>query len=321
MGRAPELICGYDVDDAGRAQATAADAPRPGAGSSYRWLHFDAGAEGLEPWLRAHLPDPAVDALLQAETRPRCANLADGAMINLRGVNLNPGANPEDMVSLRIWVTGVLVVTVRLRKIWAVDALRQKAEDGRAPGSAAGLVAAMAEGLTRRIEEVALELEDRTDALEEQVLGGEAVPLALLAETRHTVIKLRRFVNPQREALDALAAGAAEGVTAPDALLSLRETANRSARNVEALDALRERLMAMQDHLEAQRAHTMGTNAYLLSVVAAIFLPLGFLTGLFGVNVGGMPGVESDVAFWVLSVVSAGLGVVLYVVFKLSKWL
>jgi|TARA_B110000503_G_C7116593_1_gene400641 zinc transporter len=40
---------------------------------------------------------------------------------------------------------------------------------------------------------------------------------------------------------------------------------------------------------------------YVLSVISAIFLPLGFLTGLFGINIGGIPGVEDPNAFWVFS--------------------
>ena len=45
----------------------------------------------------------------------------------------------------------------------------------------------------------------------------------------------------------------------------------------------------------------MNKNMYVLSVISAIFLPLGFLTGLFGINIGGIPGVEDPNAFWVFS--------------------
>jgi len=42
-------------------------------------------------------------------------------------------------------------------------------------------------------------------------------------------------------------------------------------------------------------------------------LPLGFLTGLFGINVGGLPGVEDPNAFWWfcsgVAVIALGVGV------------
>ena len=60
---------------------------------------------------------------------------------------------------------------------------------------------------------------------------------------------------------------------------------------------------------------------YVLSIVAAIFLPLGFFTGLMGINVGGMPGVERDMAFWMVVAMCVGLTVVLGILFRWKKWL
>ena len=131
---------------------------------------------------------------------------------------------------------------------------------------------------------------------------------------------MRRFLNPQREAISALAAVNDWFLSAADTDL-LRETSNRAKRTIEELDAIKDRLAALQDHIDSERSHALGRNSYVLSVVAAIFLPLGFLTGLFGVNVGGMPGTESDYAFWILIGISALSGIFLYLVFKFSKWL
>ncbi len=46
---------------------------------------------------------------------------------------------------------------------------------------------------------------------------------------------------------------------------------------------------------------------YLLSVITAIFLPLGFLTGLFGINLGGMPGAEYKWGFWIFFFTHSGI--------------
>ncbi len=78
---------------------------------------------------------------------------------------------------------------------------------------------------------------------------------------------------------------------------------------------------SLEEQIVADRAQVLGRNSYILSIVAAIFLPLGFLTGLFGVNVAGMPGTETEAAFWVLASFSAISGVVLFLIFKLAKWL
>ena len=64
----------------------------------------------------------------------------------------------------------------------------------------------------------------------------------------------------------------------------------------------------------------MNTRMYVLSVVAAIFLPLGFLTGLLGINVGGIPGTENPWAFLIFSLLIVGILVVQMLWLKYKKW-
>lgn len=55
---------------------------------------------------------------------------------------------------------------------------------------------------------------------------------------------------------------------------------------------------------------------FVLSIVDGIFLPLGLLTGLLGVNVGGIPGTENPSAFLVVCVILLVLGGLQVAVFK-----
>ena len=64
----------------------------------------------------------------------------------------------------------------------------------------------------------------------------------------------------------------------------------------------------------------MAKHGNILSIVAAIFLPLGFVTGLFGINVGGMPGVEDPRAFWVVTMGCAVIGLLLLAWFRWRRW-
>jgi len=305
-------------------QAHALQNAVPGAGASsdenYRWLHFDLNDPGLADWLNEHLPPSAAGALLQSETRPRCDTVDQGIILNLRGVNLNPGADPEDMVSLRLWVTGNLIVSVTRRKVWALEDLRAKLENGVAPPNVGAFLFELANSLTRRIEEVSLDLEEQADNLEEQMIDNPAGLSADLAPVRMQVIKLRRFVRPQREALVELATVRTELIGKVNRS-QMREISNRAARTVEELDTTRDRLALIQEHVDALNTAAFGKNGYILSLVAAIFLPLGFLSGIFGVNVGGMPGLESPYAFLILSIVCVAIAAILFAIFRWTKWL
>ncbi|NNE88910.1 MAG: zinc transporter ZntB [Silicimonas sp.] len=314
-------LCAFDIRPDGRSEVVDLTAEAlPDLAEGYRWFHFDLNHSETESWLKTHLPPLVVEALTQAETRPRCMQMEGGLFLTLRGVNLNPGANSDDMVSVRLWATETQIISARVRKIWAVDAIRQEMEAGAAPVSVTMFLADLCQGLTKRIEKVSLELVEHTDELEENTLTASPSAATSLATLRQSVIKLRRFVRPQNEAMADLAAGDLWPLDETSANF-LRETSNRTTRIVEELDATSDRLQALQDHADMLHATTLGRNSYVLSVVAAIFLPLGFLTGLFGINVGGMPGVEAAYGFWIVTISSAVLGIVLFLVFRFLKWL
>ena len=288
--------------------------------SGYRWIHLDLNEPTTAEWVKEKLAEIPAAALLQAETRPRCEQYGEGLILNLRGVNLNPESDAEDMVSLRMWITENAIVSARVRKVFAADDMRSHAEAGNGPVSVGQFIADLSTALTNRIEEISLSMEETTDQLEEETLDGEVSSVIRITSVRRAAIKMRRFVYPQREAISNLAE-IRDWAFSSDDLARLREVSNKVKRTVEELDSVRDRLSAIQEHVDATRAKTLGRNGYVLSVVAAIFLPLGFLTGLFGVNVGGMPGVASPLAFWLLTGLSVVTGVLLYLVFKLSKWL
>lgn len=323
MNGAPSIspVCAFDVFDDGRAAPVAApDSASPPPGAQYRWVHLDMTDPGVRPWVQRNLPEHDGDALLQAETRPRCDAFADGVVVNLRGVNLNVNQDADDMVSLRIWATADMVVSARVRRVFAIDAIRQEAAAGRAPKSVSAFLSAVAHRLCDRIEAASLQLEETTDEIEEIALDDSDGLASKLAAARRSTVKFRRYVGPQREALARLAA-LDTGLISKADRLSLRESANRTTRAVEELDSVRDRLAALQDYVDAQQTAKLGRNGYVLSIVAAVFLPLSFVTGLFGVNVAGMPGAGAPYAFALLSLGMLLLGLLLILIFRRIRWL
>ena len=81
----------------------------------------------------------------------------------------------------------------------------------------------------------------------------------------------------------------------------LREATERLTRFGEELDALRDRSKVMHDQIADARAELLNRNMMVLSAVTAIFLPLGLITGLLGINVGGIPGANNSAAFLIVS--------------------
>jgi zinc transporter len=163
--------------------------------------------------------------------------------------------------------------------------------------------------------------EDEVMALEDRVLSDAASTLRYdLALLRKQTIAIRRYLAPQREALNRLITEKLSWLTS-SYQMQLREISDRLVRHIEDIDAVRERAALAQEELLSLVSEQMNERMYVLSLVAAIFLPLGFFTGLMGINVGGMPGVENDEAFWVVVALCVAVMLVLAAVFRWKKWL
>lgn len=311
-------ICAYDLWPDGNCRK-APDLNPTGRGS-LRWLHFDLGDPKLANWIAEHLPPIPGRALTEQETRPRCDALGNGLILNLRGVNLNSGAAAAEMVSLRMWVTPETIVTVRKRKVFALDDIRQTCADGKGPGTVGRFLDRLIHGLAIRARDVVLDLTTATETLEEQIDEGRLPPDDALKTPRRDVLKLHRYMEPQRIALTRLQQLGNQLMTTEEQT-DLREAVNLVTLTEEALTSLNQRLAVIQDHTDAELARKMSRNSYILSIVAAVFLPLGFITGLFGVNVAGMPGVDTPLAFGILCLALVVLSAAMIALLRWSRLL
>ncbi|MFP6579754.1 MAG: CorA family divalent cation transporter, partial [Myxococcota bacterium] len=59
-----------------------------------------------------------------------------------------------------------------------------------------------------------------------------------------------------------------------------------------------ERANLLQEQIQSLQNERMNRATLRLGVVATVFLPLGFITGLLGINVAGIPGNHNPEAFW-----------------------
>jgi zinc transporter len=297
------------------------DLGRPAPGESgYLWAHLDLNVPAAREWLasRSDLPDDAIEGLLAAETQPRAFATHEGLLLYLRGVNLNPGAEPEDMVGIRLWIEPGRVVSVRLRPLMAARELRDQLAEGRGPRTIGALITTLADGLVERMDPVIKNLTERVDDLEERLyLDRRPTTDSLLPETQRESIIFRRYLSPQREALATLARAPVEWLTEDDREALFDASANVS-RLVEELHAIRERAAVVEAEIDRRNSERLNRSTYLLTVIAGVFLPLSLITGLLGINVAGIPLAEVP---WAFAAVCALLVILAVAEFALLRWL
>jgi zinc transporter len=266
--------------------------------------------------------DPfASEALFEIETRPRCISFRQGVIVILRGVNLNPGAEPEDMVALRLWVDETRVISVRSVNLLAAQDVRKDLAETLGPRDSAWLLAAIANRLIDRMGPIIDDMSEEVDGLDEELLvsGNRAIRSQLLHMRREAIL-LRRYLAPQRDALTRLHQEEHPVIQLSNSM-RLRETADRVQRIIEELDELRERTAIIQDELSSRVSEQMNKTMYLLTMVASFVMPLSFVTGLLGVNVGGIPGQTNSLAFPIVIGTLIVMVVVQVFIFRRLKWM
>lgn len=287
------------------------------------WIHLSYTSSDASTWLhdKSGLDSFVVEALLSEETRPRSTVIGKGLLLNLRGVNLNPGADYEDMVSLRAWVEQNRIITTRKRPLISVTELKDTLIKKRGPVTASNFIIKLNELLTSYIEEAVESIEDKISSLEEQVFSShEGYLRSQISAIRRDAIILRRYLAPQREAIVRLSVDNIVWFKEKDKR-QLQEIANSLIRIVEHLDSLKDRASLAQEELTNSLSTQLNSRMYVLSIITAIFLPLSFFTGLLGINVGGIPGATYEWAFLIVIILLLLVCIGLYFYFRKKHWI
>jgi zinc transporter len=314
----------YRIDQAGKGreidrQETADVQPGPG----FFWVHLNYTDHDARQWLQKEsgLGEIVVEALLSEETRPRVNDIDDGLLISLRGINRNPGSDPEDMVSLRIWADKNRVISTGKRRLLSVEELSYDISQAKGPKNAGEFLVEISAGLLAQMSLVIQEVEDDVDRLEEEVLISENQELRLrLGSIRRQVIGLRRYIAPQRDAMATLQLKKISWLNENDRI-RLREVSDHITRFVENLDSIRDRAAILHEEFVGRLSDSINRRIYILSVMASIFLPLSFLTGLLGINIGGIPGAENKQAFMIFCLFLLVIVFFQLWIFRRKKWI
>jgi len=321
----PLILHAYHISADGKAVKISNDQlglPRP-KGEGYDWYHFQRHDPTIQAIFEAdiYLDKIAERTLLAEDSRPRTILRNEDVLINLRGVNLNPGSQPEDMIGIRFFIQPTRIVSVEKRPLRATKDIAKRLLSQPAPPTPGGFISNFAQAMIDRMAPTITDLNEQVDELEEKIETGDTeTARPIVSELRRQAILLRRFLAPQRDALNSLSQQKLPWITSDDQL-RLRDAADQATRVTEELDAVRERCAIVKDQLTDLRAEQMNNNMMILAVLSAVFLPLGLISGMMGINVGGMPWTESGLGFWYVTAIIIGIGLVQMIIFKLMKWI
>jgi zinc transporter len=261
------------------------------------WVHLDANKKSAKNWLErevSYLDHLIMDALLEEETRPRIMKFDNGLLIILRGINLDKNAEPEDMVSIRMWIDNDRIITVQRRNMKAVFEIKNKIEAGKEIKNSGEFLYNLLYEILNITSPFLYALGEKIDLLEEKIMTTHDAKFReeiLQARTQSTIF--RRYLAPQKDVISKLCNTEQKWIT-DWAKRHFQENLDHITHMIEEVDETRERSQILHDELANALAERLNKNMYTLSIITAIFMPLTFISGVFGMNIGGVPGVGEN---------------------------
>ncbi|ENK2783558.1 zinc transporter ZntB [Salmonella enterica subsp. enterica serovar Cerro] len=286
------------------------------------WLHLNYTHPDSARWLASTplLPNNVRDALAGESSRPRVSRMGEGTLITLRCINGSTDERPDQLVAMRLYMDERFIVSTRQRKVLALDDVVSDLQEGTGPVDCGGWLVDVCDALTDHASEFIEELHDKIIDLEDNLLDQQIPPRGFLALLRKQLIVMRRYMAPQRDVYARLASERLPWMS-DDHRRRMQDIADRLGRGLDEIDACIARTSIMADEIAQVMQESLARRTYTMSLMAMVFLPSTFLTGLFGVNLGGIPGGGWRFGFslfCILLVVLIG-GVTLWL--HRSKWL
>ncbi|HEX5726493.1 MAG TPA: magnesium/cobalt transporter CorA, partial [Longimicrobiaceae bacterium] len=242
--------------------------------------------------------------------RAKVAAYGDHLLIVARMARLIPEL---DLEQIGIFVGRDYVLTFQERPGDPLDPVRARIRAGhpRIRGSGPDYLAyAVIDAIVDHYFPVLESYADRLDALEEEIVGRPSRrSMNRLHHAKRELMSLRRAIWPLRDALAALVREPGELVTQPT-LVYLRDCQEHAVQIVDLVETYRDLGSSLTDLYLSSVSHRMNEIMKVLTIFASIFIPLGFVTGIYGMNLVHPPVAwywRWGFAFGVMGVVALGL--------------
>lgn len=296
------LVCGYMVDAAGRMQTVdwAGMDAALAEESSLVWLHFNQAEPAARRWIEQcrHIPESAAKVLLGTDSHMRIEAAESGIAGTVGDLHHEFAGRSDELDVLRLYLDSRCLISTRRRPLQAIDKLRQALGNGLQVQRPIGLLTRFLHHVTDTLGDLIVTLAAKVDEIEDRVLAGQSVRSGDdLSHERRVAARLRRHMVPQQHALIGLLTRlppwVGEGET-----LDLRAAIERLTALGHDLDLVQERARLLQEQVAARLMEVNNRNLYVLAIVTTVFLPMTLITGVFGMNLGGMPGTRDPWGFW-----------------------
>ena len=284
--------------------------------TEWAWINMQGESEERVIELAAELGlDPALaEEAASVSKLPQVEEFDDSVFVVMHGFVTGSGQR-LDTAEIDLFVTESYVLSITRSELPTIEGLKTRLQEvgGLPVPTPAGLVAVMADLLTKRLAPLIQELEHQVDSLEEKAIRGDPETAVQVQALRRDVIFLRRALDPQFDVYEDLSHSRHQAVD-DGARRAFARVSNKHRRALESLEAGRALLGSVLETYRGAVNDQTNEIMRVLTVFSAIMLPLGLIAGMWGMNFARIPGTDLEWGFWALlgAMVTLAVGVWIY---------
>ena len=274
------------------------------------WLHFNlTNARCRAALARApFLPDELHEVFETQDTRRRIESIEDGVLAVISDLIFEIEADPSEVAPVWCYAGPRLFVTARLHPLKTTDQLRTAVRGGLRVEHPIELLVWILGQRTESLSELTADMAEQVGEIEDEVLRGAVkAQREQLGRIRRFCARARRHFGPDRTMFTKLLQRQPALLTEMHAE-SIRAEIDELSFLIDETSELYERAKLLQEELASRVAEDTGRHLYVLAILSAVFLPMTLITGIFGMNVAGLPGLHSSAAFWLVMILIVGSG-------------
>jgi zinc transporter len=309
----PGLVTAFRLKPDGTAEELAVDLPIAEQSRGWLWLHFNLADARACHFLRlsSYFPAAARELLVAADDHQQL-NTSEACLFGVfPDLVFGLDGATDEIGFLHFAMIENLLVTGRHRPLNSIDATRKALRSGRKVPSAAALMDTILEFVIDGIDRYGDDVAGKLDHIEERILADDVSEgRNMLGRIRRSTVRLHRQLVILRSLIQRFELDLSE-------MFALKLTTSKLRQRLDWLDievvSLRDRAQLLQEEVTMKTAEQTNRNLQILAIVTTIFLPATLVSGIFGMNVMGLPFTQNPHGFfWSMVILIAASALVLW---------
>jgi len=294
--------------------------------STVTWINLDGlkQAENLEKLGNCFGFHPLVlEDLLNTEQRPKTEDFDTYLYIVLKMIDYNDVINGIEIEQLSIILGKNFVITFQEREGDSFNPLRDRIRNAKGRIRKMGpdyLVYALIDSVVDSYFRIPEKIGEKIEDLQEELVSDPSPhTLEEIQNLKREMIFLRKAVWPLREVVNGLER-AEQGLVKKTSKIYLRNVYEHTIQVIDSVESLRDMISGMLDMYLSSINNRMNEVMKVLTVIATIFIPLTFITGIYGMNFKYMPEIDWQAGYFVIICVMIIIASSMLLFFKRKNW-